>query len=67
MKFWHTHKWTPISAQELVIVHYTARVIKLDTEEPITEILLKCSICGDVKTKTISGHWTIEEIKNGGT
>ncbi len=61
MSLFHRHHWVAVAAQKLY--YKTARFgVPIEgTESPITEVLLKCE-CGDVRTKMVDGHWTIEDI-----
>lgn len=29
----------------------------------VTVVLYRCRSCGDVRTKTLDGHWTLDQIK----
>ena len=65
---WHfLHcKWEPVAVQPMNLV---SRDIydwsELDTEhpEPVTEVLERCTVCGDIKTRTLSGRWTLAQVK----
>jgi hypothetical protein len=56
MSLFHRHKWRPISATqgEFVILGGIG-----------TSVLLHCKDCGDIRTKTINGWWTLAELTGG--
>ena len=58
------HKYELIDVQESDF--YAADVDNIEDTIPIREetlILYKCSKCGHLKTKRISGHWKLDQIK----
>jgi hypothetical protein len=56
--FWHRHKWKVTGAQLLYRFYGEERDIRC----PITEVLLVCD-CAGVKTETLEGHWTLEQLQ----
>lgn len=30
---------------------------------PITEVLVVCRKCGDLETRTLTGHWSLEQLR----
>jgi hypothetical protein len=59
----HHHNWEIVGAQKLNIVA-TIRGVVVDgcNLEPVTEVLERCTGCGDTKTHTLSGYWTLEQL-----
>ena len=56
---WHRHKWKVTGA---VLMERTVRHSILgEMSSPITEVLQVCD-CGMVRTITLDGHWTLEQL-----
>jgi hypothetical protein len=58
--FWHRHKWKVTGAQHLDRV--TRHVVLGEIKSPITEVLELCD-CGALRTLTVDGHWSIEQLQ----
>jgi hypothetical protein len=62
--FWHRHKWKVTGAHQLANI---TRHLRLgEVHAPITEVLFVCD-CGRVKTETLDGHWTMEQLQSAPT
>jgi len=61
MKFWHQHGWKVTGAQQMESVH--SMIVAAHTvRSPITEVLMVCD-CGQLKTITLDGHWTVQQLQ----
>lgn len=63
----HFHQWISIAAQSLRQFKWSAltRQVLDDEGSPITEVLQRCSRCDNLRTITLDGTWTIEQITGG--
>lgn len=58
--FWQ-HRYEPTGVREMV-KHVYVYSVRIGNGEPTTEVLYRCA-CGATKTKTLTGHWTLAEVK----
>ncbi len=67
MKLFHFHRFKPTAANPMIetivarIVYGVRFPIENPSKREVTDILYSCD-CGKVKTTTIRGHWTLEQI-----
>ena len=60
------HDWEVTGAQPMVRVYQQwGVVVDPDNGEPVTKVLEHCTICDDVRTRTLGGTWTIAQLKGG--
>jgi hypothetical protein len=59
MSWFHQHRWTVTGSHMMMRGPFG---IDPSRATPITEVLLVCS-CGKVKTLTLDGHWTLEQLQ----
>jgi len=63
------HKWKITAAQPMkrrALIPLTCEVI--DPEGPpedITQVLFTCKTCGGLKTQTLNGIWTMNDLMGG--
>lgn len=61
----HRHSWRIIGARLMELVRPPLcgewTVGKLPGE-PVTEVLSRCATCNAVKTNTLAGKWSLEEL-----
>lgn len=57
MSLFHRHRWRPISATQGEYVFLGGGLG--------TTVLLHCKGCGDLRTKTVNGWWTLAELAGG--
>lgn len=59
-------KWETVTSQPMLrkqMHPFTFEV--LDPEgpaEPVTQVLQRCVVCGKLKTRTLSGRWTMNDL-----
>jgi hypothetical protein len=57
------HKWKSIAVNKGYEEHFdTFTHFKVGSDSPYTEILQRCEKCEALRTKTLEGHWTLEQI-----
>lgn len=61
MSWLHQHRWQVRGAHHMVRTTYLAALEKAP-ECPITEVLEVCESCGEPRTITLEGHWTMEQL-----
>jgi len=60
----HRHKWEVTAVQLMYEAWFTPRDgTQVGPDSPATEVLRSCSQCGKLRTTTLSGHWTLEQVK----
>jgi hypothetical protein len=61
-----THDWEVRGAMQMYRVTPVYGIVLQAPSEgtPITEVLYRCRDCGDVKTETLDGHWTYEQLSD---
>jgi hypothetical protein len=54
----HRHIWEIRGVRNFRVTY-----VNLGGDEPKTEILRVCTVCGKPKTKEITGTWTLEQLR----
>lgn len=63
--FWFQHRWRAVAVKKAYGSIINRLNFKKEAENvPMTEVLFYC-YCGEVKTKTVKGHWSLKEIRGG--
>jgi hypothetical protein len=67
VKLFHRHRWQIVATEQLEYQHLFRRGPRagqsVGEPEPITEVLQRCSECGQVSTTTLDGHWTLADME----
>jgi hypothetical protein len=64
MSCWLKHEWQPRAVQSLQRITLPTRFSSPEGLPacPITEVLLVCKHCGNLKTVCLDGTWTLEQV-----
>ncbi len=54
----HVHDWRPLKSEE--VQDPTAGPSAYGWQ---TVVLLRCSVCGDVDSRTLAGRWSLEDLE----
>jgi hypothetical protein len=58
------HRWEAIGAQKMEYNFFNKRTgATVGIGNPTTELLERCTVCGTHRTKSLAGHWTLEQLK----
>jgi hypothetical protein len=61
---WCSHRWEQIGVQPLEFVIFSKKTGQhIQSGNPSTVILERCTICKTNRTREIKGHWTLEQLK----
>lgn len=61
------HTWEVAAVDRLVRYRTSFGGVRMndpDDDTPITKVLQRCR-CGDARTITLDGHWTLEQVRGG--
>lgn len=61
----HRHRWVSIAAQKMQQWYESALLSHVSGAEDITKVLQRCE-CEKLRTITLSGHWTLEQVTEKG-
>jgi len=61
MLWFHQHQWRLQGASEMVFTTFRSNGAQVGGTSPITELLEVCA-CGASRTRTLAGHWTMEQL-----
>jgi hypothetical protein len=58
------HTWKVTAAHQMMLVHtiHGVTIGEPDDGQPVTEVLSRCTVCGETVTEELSGHWTYEQL-----
>jgi len=60
----HEHQWEVTGAHPMVRVHtYWGVTIDKEDGEPVTQVLERCTGCKDVRTRTLTGGFTLAQLR----
>ena len=60
----HRCNWEITGAREMTRVYQQwGVVVDPDHGQPVTVVLERCTLCNDVRTRTLVGDWTVAQLK----
>ena len=62
MKMHLFHRWEPQGVSPSSTIWFDCNGTELGSRS-MTDVLLVCSECGEVRTRKLAGDWTIEQVR----